>query len=64
MPKIASSRQCSVAELIREAIHAQYLVDTDDRLAAVEDLLAMDVPMEKWGELKKMIEERHGAALS
>lgn len=64
LEEIAARRDCSVAELIRVAIHERYLIAAEDRLAAAEDLLAMGIDIGEWDPLKAEIESRHSDAIS
>jgi len=64
LEEIASVRGCSVAQLIRLAVKERYLVSVNDRLAAVEALVSMELPIGDWDQLKAELEEKHGAAIS
>lgn len=59
--RIARSRHTSVADLMRDAAHIQYLATggTGRRSAAAQRFLKLpDVPLPKWKDLKREVEER------
>lgn len=63
LARIAEARMVSVAELIRTAVRVVYLRSGDDRTATVERIVAMDLPVESWAQMKSEIEGAYDAGL-
>ena len=57
LARIAEARMVSVAELIRTAVRVVYLRSRDDRMATVERIAAMDLPIDPWDRMKVEIED-------
>jgi hypothetical protein len=57
LEQIAARMGVSVAELFRCAVRAQYLGRTDEKVAAVAAITAMDLPSGPWSELKQELED-------
>lgn len=57
---IARVRGLSVGELIRGAVREKYLLSAPDARGAVEDICAMNVPVEDWAAVEREIAEAHG----
>ena len=57
---IARSEDCSVAELVREAVREKYGIGARDRKEVLKKLLSYSFPIEEdWPTLKKEIEGKH-----
>jgi len=63
LARIAEGRGVSVAELFRSAVREKYLASTEDRLAAVARISAMNVPLGDWSQMKQDIEDAYDAGL-
>ena len=63
LARIAEAKLVSVAELIRTAVRTVYLRSPEDRLAAVERIAAMELPVDSWSQMKAEIEEVYDAGL-
>lgn len=63
LARIAEARMVSVAELIRRAVRVVYLRSRDDRMATVERIAAMDLPVDSWARMKSELEEAYDAGL-
>lgn len=57
LEELARRRGTSVAELIRAAVRRCYFPASDERRAAVEDILTMRVPVDDWDEIEGEISE-------
>jgi hypothetical protein len=56
----AHARDCSVGELVREAVVNRYLTRTqEERLAAAKRLCAMKLPVSDWEEMEAQIEQMY-----
>jgi predicted DNA-binding ribbon-helix-helix protein len=64
LARIAEARKVSVAELIRAAVRTVYLRSRDDRMAAVERIAAMELPIDSWARMKADIEDAYDAGVS
>jgi hypothetical protein len=58
---LARQRKVSLAQLIRQAVRQAYLdpAAAEDRLAIVERMLSMNLPVMEWADAKKEIENAH-----
>jgi hypothetical protein len=55
---IARSEDCSVAELVREAVREKYFAGTKDKQEVVKRLLSYNVPVDDdWVVIEKELEE-------
>ena len=58
---IARDRDCSVADLVREAVREKYFTGTKDKREVVNRIAGFNLPIdEDWDVLKKEIEEGPG----
>ncbi len=64
LARIAEAKKVSVAELIRAAVRTVYLRSRDDRMAAVERIAAMELPIDSWARMKADIEDAYDAGVS
>jgi len=63
LSRIAEAQRVSVAALIRNAARIVYLRSPDDRLASVERIAAMDLPVSAWARMKSEIEDGYDAGI-
>lgn len=59
LQKIAHSRRLSVAELIRQAVQECYLCSGQQQTTILEQLFAMDIPVNDWSDLDAEIAAAH-----
>lgn len=64
LEEIARREQTSVAELIRRAVREKYLSDTSQRQAALADLLATDLPVDRWEDIDEEVRDARDTSLS
>ncbi|MCP4602623.1 MAG: hypothetical protein GY847_19260 [Proteobacteria bacterium] len=56
LKEIADRRRCNVDELVEESVKARYrLYDIEERLAAVDEMAGMDLPVGEWDEMEREI---------
>ncbi len=63
LTEIAEVKHVSVAELFRAAVRAVYLTSPDDRRAAAERIVQMNLPVDEWAQMKADIEAGYDADL-
>jgi predicted DNA-binding ribbon-helix-helix protein len=63
LTRIAEAKRVSVAELIRTAVRVVYLRSRDDRLATVDRIAAMELPIDSWDQMKSEIEAAYDAGI-
>ena len=63
LEKIARQKGVSVAELIRTAVQERYFIASEKQGAAIEDILAMNLPVDDWEALEAEILEAHRGGL-
>lgn len=59
LARIADSRGVSVAEVIRSAIRSTCSPSKADRIAAVERIAAIGLPVDDWSRMKAELEEAY-----
>ena len=57
--KIARSRRLSVAELIRQAVQERYLGLGQHRTVLLEQMFAMNIPVDDWSNLDAEVATAH-----
>ena len=54
LKEIADRRHCDVDELVEESVKSRYcLYSIEERLAAVNDIARMNLPVETWDKLEE-----------
>ena len=59
LQKIARSRRLSVAELIRQAVQERYLSSDQHRTVLLEQMFAMNIPVDDWSNLDAEVTTAH-----
>ncbi len=52
----AAEKKTSVGNLVREAIDQHYVMSTEKKLRAIEQLTQINAPVTNWEQMKKEIE--------
>lgn len=64
LEELARRKGLSVAELIRNAVHAHYFLRPTDPSGIVEEISGMNLPLDDWDAIEREIEEGHTDGLS
>ena len=64
LEQLARRKGLSVAELIRNAVHAHYFLRPADPSGIVEEISGMNLPLDDWEVLEDEIAEGHTDGLS
>lgn len=57
LARVARRKKLSVGELLRRAAAEKYLVSGDHVHAVVDEIVALDLPVDDWATMKRELEE-------